>query len=104
ETAVLARPEPQRALTRLLEDEAVVDDPALPAAPGGRIFVVDAGPEAVDRSQIVAVRRLDAEQDLAAVGIEPVPHVAEVVRPLGAIGRGARAGCSRSRHRRGGAR
>src|SRR5260370_42640135 len=95
ETAILARAKAQRALAGLLEDKAVVDDAAFAPAPGGRVLVVDARPDGVDRGEVVAMRRFDAEDHLAAIGVEAVPEVAKPGRRLGGVGGRSRAGRGR---------
>ena len=74
-TAACSCPSPRRR-------SFVVDDAALAPAPGRRFVVVDARADRIDRGQVVALRRLDAEQHLAAVRVEAVPDVAEPVRRL----------------------
>src|SRR5258708_5641348 len=82
EAAIRTRAKPQRAFALLLEHKAVIDDPALAPRPGGGKRVVDARPDGVDRGQVVAMHRLDPEQDLAAVRIKPVPDIAKPLRRL----------------------
>src|SRR5947207_14029245 len=91
ESAILARMQPQRALALFLEDKAVLDDPALASGPGSGVLVIDTRADCIDRAQMVALRGLYPEQDLAAVGVETVPDVAEAVGPLALAG--GRAGC-----------
>src|SRR5204863_4540407 len=95
EPAIRTRAKAQRALALLLEDKAVVDDMALAPRPDGRKRVVDARPDRVDRGEIVAMHRFDAEQDLAAVWIKPVPDIAKPARRLGAVAGHTGAGRSR---------
>src|SRR5436853_7898533 len=83
EAAILLRPETQRALSGLLEDKAVLDDMALAPTPCRAVLVVDARAERVDRCQIVAMRRFDAEQYLTAVRVKSVPDIAETLSRLG---------------------
>src|SRR5437764_12141096 len=90
QSAILARMQPQRALALFLEDKAVLNDPALAPGPGGGVLVVDARADRVHRAQIVAMRGLDPEEDLAAVRIKAVPDIAEAAGRL-AVG-GGRAG------------
>src|SRR6476646_11987703 len=93
EPAILARMQPQRALALFVEDKAVLDDPALAPGPGGGVLVVDARADRVHRAQIVAMRGLDPEQDLAAVRIKPVQDIAEAAARLAdGRGRAGRAG------------
>ena len=80
--AISARPEMEGALARLLEDELVIDHPALAVAPFGRLVLVDAGPDRVDAVQVATVHILDGEKDLTAVRIKAVP----ARRPLPATG------------------
>src|SRR5947199_6877591 len=82
EPAILTRPQPDRALARLLEHEGLVFDMALAPGPGRGMLVVDAWADRVDGGQIVAARRFDAEQDFPAVGVKPVPGIPEAVRRL----------------------
>src|SRR5437763_12548459 len=82
EPAILPRVQAQRALALFLEDEAVLDDAALAPRPGRRVLIVDARADRIDRGQIIALRGLDSEQDLAAVRVEAVPGVAEPARSL----------------------
>src|SRR5437660_11608732 len=91
EAAILARAQPDRALARLLEDKGVVVALALAAGPGGRMLGVDAGPDRVDRAQIVAMHRFDAEQDLPTVRVEAVPRIFETLRRLGGVAADPRA-------------
>src|SRR5205823_31908 len=96
----LARVQTQRALAFFLEDEAVLDDTALAPRPGRRVLVVDAGPDRIDRGQIVAMYGFDPEQNLAAVWIKAVPGIAEPARSLAVGGgRAGRAGRRRGRSR-----
>src|SRR3954447_20480061 len=82
EPAILPRPQPDRALARLLEHEGLVLDMTLAPGPGRGMLVVDAGADRVDRRQVVAARRFDAEQDFPAVRIKAVPGVPKAVRRL----------------------
>src|SRR5580704_15359127 len=86
EATILAWMQPQGALALLLEDKAVVDDPALASRPGRGMLVVDARPDRIDRGQVVAAHGFDPEQDLAAVRVEAVPGVAKAARHLAAVG------------------
>src|SRR5205814_6647036 len=90
ESAILARMQPQRALALFLEDKAVLDDSALASGPGSGVLVIDTRADREDRAQIVAMRGLDPEEDLAAVRIKAVPDIAEAAGRL-AVG-GGRAG------------
>ena len=84
EPAVLARAELQGALPGLLEDEAVIGDAALAAAPDSVVLAVDAGADRIDGGQLIALGRFDPEQNLAPVRVEAVPDIAEPDRCLAA--------------------
>src|ERR1044071_4964262 len=86
--------QPQPAPALFLEDKAVLDDAALAPRPGGGVLVVDARADRVDGAQIVAMRGLDPEQNLAAVRVEAVPDIAEAAGRL-AGGRGGARGAGR---------
>src|SRR3981081_3062849 len=102
ESAILARMQPQRALALFLEDKAVLDDSALASGPGSGVLVIDTRADRIDRAQIVAMRGLDPEQDLAAVRIKAVPDIAEAAGRL-AVGGGRAGAAGRSRGGAGGA-
>src|SRR5258707_2557432 len=83
--AILTRTEADRALAGLLEHKGIVVDMTLASRPGGRVLLIDARPDRVDRGQVVAMHRFDPKQDLAAVRIKPVPGIPKALRRLAGV-------------------
>src|SRR5260370_120821 len=71
--AIGTRPKVQGTLTLFLEHDLVIDEAAFAAAPFRRLVLVDAGPDRIDGRHFGAVRLLDGEKHLSAVGIKSVP-------------------------------